>query len=142
MVSSAEKSASVASGSAEEAQKVLAEGDAFEVAVDLDDGDDRAEVAGHGLVQRQELHALRVHLDLVGIDLPVALDDLARERIVVRVDARADLYSLGAVAYFLLTGTPVFSGRGALEIIHHHLQTALLSEHADTLLDLADQLGA
>ena len=40
------------------------------------------------------------------------------------VDARSDLYSLGAVAYFLLTGTPVFSGRGALEIIHHHLQTA------------------
>ena len=39
------------------------------------------------------------------------------------VDARSDLYSLGCVGYFLLTGTPVFSGRGALEIIHHHLQT-------------------
>jgi serine/threonine-protein kinase len=39
------------------------------------------------------------------------------------VDARSDLYSLGAVAYFLLTGTPVFSGRGPLELIHHHLQT-------------------
>jgi serine/threonine-protein kinase len=39
------------------------------------------------------------------------------------IDARSDLYSLGAVAYFLLTGTPVFSGRGALELIHHHLQT-------------------
>ena len=39
------------------------------------------------------------------------------------VDARSDLYAVGAVAYFLLTGTPVYSGRGALEIIHHHLQT-------------------
>jgi serine/threonine-protein kinase len=40
------------------------------------------------------------------------------------IDARSDLYSLGAVGYFLLTGTPVFSGRGSLEVIHHHLQTA------------------
>ena len=39
------------------------------------------------------------------------------------IDARSDLYSLGCVGYFLLTGTPVFSGRGALELIHHHLQT-------------------
>jgi len=39
------------------------------------------------------------------------------------VDARSDLYAVGAVAYYLLTGTPVFSGRGALELIHHHLQS-------------------
>ena len=39
-------------------------------------------------------------------------------------DPRSDLYAVGAVGYFLLTGTPVFSGRGALETIHHHLQTS------------------
>jgi hypothetical protein len=38
-------------------------------------------------------------------------------------DPRSDLYAVGAVAYYLLTGTPVFSGRSALETIHHHLQT-------------------
>ena len=39
-------------------------------------------------------------------------------------DPRSDLYAVGAVAYYLLTGTPVFAGRSPLETIHHHLQTA------------------
>ncbi|MET0284734.1 MAG: protein kinase, partial [Polyangiales bacterium] len=40
-----------------------------------------------------------------------------------RVDARSDLYALGAVGYHLLTGVDVFIGRNVLEICGHHLHS-------------------
>ena len=40
------------------------------------------------------------------------------------VDARTDLYALGAVAYFLVTGTHVFSGKNVIEICSQHLHDA------------------
>ncbi|MCA9633409.1 MAG: serine/threonine protein kinase, partial [Myxococcales bacterium] len=39
------------------------------------------------------------------------------------VDARSDLYALGAVAYFLLVGEPVFTGDTVVEICAHHLHS-------------------
>jgi serine/threonine-protein kinase len=41
------------------------------------------------------------------------------------LDGRADLYALGAVAYFLLTGTVVFGGRSVMEACRHHVVTAV-----------------
>ncbi len=37
---------------------------------------------------------------------------------------RSDLYSLGAVGYFLLAGAHVFGGGSVVEICAHHLHTA------------------
>jgi hypothetical protein len=39
------------------------------------------------------------------------------------VDARTDLYALGAVGYWLLTGTHVFGGNSVLEVCAHHLHS-------------------
>lgn len=47
--------------------------------------------------------------------------------------AAGDIYSLGAVAYFLLTGTDVFAANTIVEVCAHHLHTAPtpLSERTD-----------
>jgi serine/threonine-protein kinase len=37
------------------------------------------------------------------------------------VDVRADLYGLGALAYFLLTGAPVFRGTNVIDVCTQHL---------------------
>jgi serine/threonine-protein kinase len=40
------------------------------------------------------------------------------------MDARSDLYAVGALGYFLLTGVPPFSGNNLLEVCAHHLHSA------------------
>lgn len=40
-----------------------------------------------------------------------------------RIDARSDLYGLGATAYFALTGRPPFSGKRVVDVLAHQVAT-------------------
>jgi len=40
-----------------------------------------------------------------------------------RIDARSDLYALGALGYFLRVGSPPFSAASVVEVCGHHLHT-------------------
>jgi serine/threonine-protein kinase len=40
------------------------------------------------------------------------------------IDGRSDLYSLGAVGYYLLAGRHLFNGKTIIEVCMHHLHTA------------------
>jgi hypothetical protein len=57
-----------------------------------------------------------------------------------RVDARTDLYSLGAVGYLLLTGHDVFDGRNVLEICGHHLHSAPIAPSRRVSFPVASDL--
>jgi serine/threonine-protein kinase len=50
------------------------------------------------------------------------------------VDARADLYALGCVAYYLLTGQQVFTGDTPIKVITQHLQAVPMPPSARTEL--------
>ncbi|HMI85154.1 MAG TPA: serine/threonine-protein kinase [Polyangiaceae bacterium] len=57
---------------------------------------------------------------LTGTPLYLAPESITRPD---KIDARIDIYALGAVGYFLVTGTPPFTGHNVVEIAGHHLHT-------------------
>jgi serine/threonine-protein kinase len=87
---------------------------------------DVAKVVDFGLVKRFQAEstdatmAVTATTTLVGTPLYMAPEAVTGDG---HIDARTDLYALGAVAYLLLTGTPVFKARTVLEVFAHHLHT-------------------
>jgi serine/threonine-protein kinase len=84
---------------------------------------DVAKVLDFGLVKDQALPgaaALTQSNTILGTPLYMAPESLTAPD---RVGPRTDLYALGAVGYFLLTGGPVFAGNNTVEVLGHHLHT-------------------
>jgi serine/threonine-protein kinase len=85
---------------------------------------DVAKVLDFGLVKDLEADGgMTQEATLVGTPLYIAPESI-RSSV---ADARADLYSVGAVAYFLLTGRNLFEGKTIIEICGHHLHTPPVS---------------
>jgi serine/threonine-protein kinase len=85
---------------------------------------DVVKVLDFGLVK--ELHVdegqgLTVASTLIGTPHYMAPESISDP---ASVDARADIYALGAVAYFLLAGSEVFSGKTLVDICSRHLHQA------------------
>jgi serine/threonine-protein kinase len=57
------------------------------------------------------------------------------------VDRRADIYSLGCVAYWLLTGHAVFESETALEMITHHIRTSPIPPSQKTEIAVPAELN-
>jgi hypothetical protein len=84
---------------------------------------DVAKVVDFGLVKDLALPGAAVLKQsdvIVGTPLYIAPEALVAPE---RVGPRADLYGLGAVGFFLLAGSPVFTGRNTVEVLGHHLHT-------------------
>jgi eukaryotic-like serine/threonine-protein kinase len=88
---------------------------------------DVAKVLDFGLVRESIGVASAANLDmtaqteLLGTPLFMSPEAIASPE---EVSAASDLYSLGAVAVFLLTGKPLFSAPTLVEVCSHHLHSA------------------
>src|SRR5207247_8353922 len=58
------------------------------------------------------------------------------------LDGRADLYSVGCLTYWLLTGHVVFEGRTLYEVVSHHLATPPIPPSMRTELSIPQALEA
>lgn len=66
---------------------------------------------------------------------------MAPEQVLGRpVDGRADLYAVGCLAYWLVTGQLVFKGQNAMETMVQHTQAAPIPPSARTELDVPPAL--
>jgi serine/threonine-protein kinase len=101
---------------------------------------DFAKLLDFGLVKSTGFGDSDVHVTREGIVLGSPLYSAPETAMGhYEVDSRTDIYSLGATAYFLLTGRPVFPGDKALQIVFAHAKespTPLTHVRRDVPADL------
>jgi serine/threonine-protein kinase len=84
---------------------------------------DVAKVLDFGLIQELGERGAAMQSDvhrIVGTPLYLCPEAVTAPE---RIDPRSDLYAVGAVGYFLLTGVPPFSGNNLVEVCGHHLHS-------------------
>ena len=81
---------------------------------------DMLKVLDFGLARVISSHPERDHIPIgiSGTPLYMAPEAITSPQ---SIDAQSDLYSIGAAAYFLLTGLPVFDGETVSEILRQHI---------------------
>ncbi|HEX6276301.1 MAG TPA: serine/threonine-protein kinase, partial [Polyangiaceae bacterium] len=90
---------------------------------------DLVKVVDFGLVKSLEADASTSATgvdQVIGTPLYMSPESIARPG---EVDARSDLYAMGALGYYLYTGQPPFTGATAMEVCGHHLHTPPVPPH-------------
>jgi eukaryotic-like serine/threonine-protein kinase len=84
--------------------------------------EDFVKVLDFGLVKSAEADAAQSLATTEGVIMGTPAYMAPEMALGDNVDARTDLYALGCVAYYLLTGKQVFAGDTVLKVITQHLQ--------------------
>jgi len=102
--------------------------------------DDFVKVLDFGLVKTAAMSAEPLLATIEGVIMGTPAYMAPEMALGEHVDARADLYALGCVAYYLLTGAQVFSGDTALKVITQHIQAVPVAPSERTELPIPAKL--
>jgi eukaryotic-like serine/threonine-protein kinase len=95
-------------------------------------------VKSHGPEGATELNLTREHA-VGGTPAFMAPEQVMSDR---PLDGRSDIYAVGCLAYWLVTGQLVFTGRTAIEIMMHHAQTVPVPPSARTEVAISKRFDA
>ncbi|WP_068137614.1 serine/threonine protein kinase [Roseimaritima ulvae] len=101
---------------------------------------DVVKVLDFGLVKAaEENQGLQQHREgsLTGTPLYMSPESIQAP---MTVDARSDIYAVGAVGYFLLTGLPVFEADGISALCQKHIEESPVAPSQRTKVDVSSQL--